>query len=318
MGSATIFLLGASGTIGKAVLAKLVSRGHAVICFGRTAPAALSPHVQWIAGDVTNADQLAQAMRSSQCSVLISCLASRTGHPAEAQAIDCDAQIAAFAAAKSAGIKHIILLSAICVQKPKLAFQHTKLRAEAALINSGLSYSIVRPTAFFKSLSGQVQRVAAGKPFLLFGDGRGTACKPISDADLARYMVDCIDNPERQNRILPIGGPGPAITPQDQAEILFDLAGQPPRYRRVPLGLMRTIAGGLSAAAQIFPPLKSKAEMAKIGLYYASESMLVWDVQKGTYDAEATPETGSDNLRDHYTKLLAGEINDDRRDHAVF
>ena len=43
----------------------------------------------------------------------------------------------------------------------------------------------MRPTAFFKSLSGQVERVRGGRPFLLFGDGTLTACKPISDADLA-------------------------------------------------------------------------------------------------------------------------------------
>jgi divinyl chlorophyllide a 8-vinyl-reductase len=54
-----------------------------------------------------------------------------------------------------------VLLSAICVQKPELAFQHAKLAFERALIDSGLAYTIVRPTAFFKSLSGQVDRVSA-------------------------------------------------------------------------------------------------------------------------------------------------------------
>jgi len=82
-----------------------------------------------------------------------------------------------------------VLLSAICVQRPHLAFQRAKLAAEAALAASGLRYSIVRPTAYFKSLSGQLDRLRAGRPFLVFGDGRVTACKPISDGDLARYMV---------------------------------------------------------------------------------------------------------------------------------
>ena len=63
----------------------------------------------------------------------------------------------------------MVLLSAICVQKPLLAFQHAKLAFEKHLIKSGLTYSIVRPTAFFKSLSGQVERVRRGKPFLIFG-----------------------------------------------------------------------------------------------------------------------------------------------------
>ena len=148
--------------------------------------------------------------RGERFDVLLSCLASRTGAPRDAWAIDHRAHVDALAVAETSGIGHVILLSAICVQKPRLAFQHAKLAFEQALVASGLRYSIVRPTAYFKSLSGQVERVRRGRPFLVFGDGRLTACKPISNDDLADYMVDCIDDPARHDRILPIGGPGPA------------------------------------------------------------------------------------------------------------
>ncbi len=53
----------------------------------------------------------------------------------------------------------------MCVQKPLLAFQHAKLAFENVLVESGLTYSIVRPTAFFKSLSGQIDRLKRGSPF---------------------------------------------------------------------------------------------------------------------------------------------------------
>jgi divinyl chlorophyllide a 8-vinyl-reductase len=92
------------------------------------------------------------------------------------------------AAAGQTGAQHVSLLSASCVQKPRLQFQHAKARFEALLQDSGLGYSIVRPTAFFKSLCGQLGRVRAGKPFLVFGNGELTACKPISENDLARFM----------------------------------------------------------------------------------------------------------------------------------
>jgi divinyl chlorophyllide a 8-vinyl-reductase len=123
------------------------------------------------------------------------------------------------------GIKNFVLLSAICVQKPLLGFQQAKLAFENELIASGLTYSIVRPTAFFKSLSGQVKRLKQGKPFLLFGDGQLTACKPISDQDLGQYMAKCLSDKNLQNAVLPIGGPGPAITPLQQGEYLFRLMG---------------------------------------------------------------------------------------------
>jgi len=250
--------------------------------------------------------------------VLLSCLASRTGAPADAWAIDHRAHLHALAAARAAGVTHVVLLSALCVQKPRLAFQHAKLAFEAALVDSGLAYSIVRPTAFFKSLSGQVRRVQQGKPYLVFGDGRRTACKPISDDDLADYLATCLDDPARRNRVLPIGGPGPALTPRAQGEHLFGLVGREPRFKQVPVALLDVIIGALGAAGRLVPPLAAKAELARIGRYYATESMLVLDAATGAYDAAATPETGTQTLFDHYARLLAGAADDERGDHAVF
>ncbi|MFN9103386.1 MAG: epimerase, partial [Betaproteobacteria bacterium] len=177
---------------------------------------------------------------------------------------------------------------------------------------------IVRPTAFFKSLSGQLARVQAGKPFLVFGDGRLTACKPISDRDLADYLAGCLDDPARHDRVLPIGGPGPAITPREQATMLERLLGRPVRVKAVPVALLDAIAGALAVAGRVLPPLRAKAELARIGRYYATESMLVWDAARGAYDPEATPEHGRDTLQAHYARVLRGEVADERREHAVF
>jgi divinyl chlorophyllide a 8-vinyl-reductase len=224
----------------------------------------------------------------------------------------------ALQAAKQAGIAQMVLLSAICVQKPLLAFQRAKLDFERALMASGLTYSIVRPTAFFKSLSGQVQRVKQGKPFLVFGDGTLTASKPISDDDLADYLADCLLDTRRHNRVLPIGGPGPALTPRQQGEQLFALLGQAPRFKRVPVALLDAIIALLGALGHLLPSLAAKAELARIGRYYATESMLVWDAQKGHYDAAATPSTGTCSLVDHYRDLLSGAAMHERGDHAVF
>jgi len=80
--------------------------------------------------------------------------------------VDYQAHLFALEAAKAVGVQQFVLLSAICVQKPLLAFQKAKLAFESALIESGVTYSIVRPTAFFKSLAGQLARVQKGKPFL--------------------------------------------------------------------------------------------------------------------------------------------------------
>ena len=325
-----MFVLGATGTIGRATVGALVARGHDVVCFvrpraGVRGSLAADDSARLLAGatvrfgDVTDPASLA---RDGFCGdgfdAVVSCLASRTGAPRDAWAIDHQAHLDVLAAARRAGVAQFVLLSAICVQKPLLAFQKAKLAFETALIGSGVTYSIVRPTAFFKSLSGQLERVRQGKPFLVFGDGKLTACKPISDGDLAAYLADCLDDDRRWNRVLPIGGPGPAITPLQQGERLFASLDLPPRFRHVPVRMLDVIIAGLGAAGRIVPALAEKAELARIGRYYATESMLVLDPATGRYDADATPSTGSEMLFDFYAALASGAVAPERGDHAVF
>ena len=321
-----VLLLGATGTIGRATHRALCEAGYRAVCLVRGVAARDEDATRRLFGAsevlfVSLED--AEAVRSTiaaagSFAAIISCLASRTGVPGDAWAVDYRAHMNILAAARESGIPQMVLLSAICVQKPRLAFQHAKLAFEAALAASGLQYVIVRPTAFFKSLSGQIERVRAGKPFLVFGDGTLTACKPISDRDLARFLVDCISDATRNGCILPIGGPGPAITPKIQGEMLHRLLGREPRFRSVTPKLLALIARLLGVGAKLLPGLARHAELARIGHYYATESMLVWNPNLGRYDADATPSTGSDTLLEHYRSVLEGTSTAERGDHAVF
>ena len=285
-----IALAGASGTIGAAALRRLQADGHSVAVIPRAT--------------LAEPGALSQALAERACEVVISCIASRSGAPKDAGAVDYAANARLLAAAKEAGAAHFILLSAICVQKPLLAFQHAKLKFEAELKASGIGYTIIRPTAFFKSLSGQVSRVKAGKPFLIFGDGNLTRCKPISDDDLARFIAGCIDNPEALGKVLPIGGPGPALSLRDAGELLFQAAGKPAKFKSVSPAIFPLAARVIGLGAGVSDWCAEKAEYARIAHYYATESMLLLDPATGDYSADLTPEFGTETLKDHYRRLL--------------
>lgn len=308
----TVAIYGATGTAGRATAIALRDAGHTVTAFGRRDPA-----IDGIAFRATSLTDTA-ALTALKPDAVISCLASRSGLPADAWAIDHDANQTLLNAAHTAGTRHFILLSAICVQKPRLAFQHAKLAFEQSLITSGLTYSIFRPTAFFKSLSGQFDRIKRGKPYLMFGDGRLTACTPISDADLGRFITSCLTDPTRQNAVLPIGGPGPALTPFDMGTALFDALNLPPKFKRVSPRVITGIAAALDIGGRVSSRLAIKAELARIGHYYATESMLLWDASQGRYDAAATPAFGTETLPDYYRALADGTAQPERGDHAVF
>ena len=234
-------------------------------------------------------------------------LPSRTGTPRDAWAIDHGAHVLALAAARQAGVTQMVLLSAICVQKPLLAFQHAKLAFEQELIKSGLTYSIVRATAFFKSLSGQLERVKQGKPYLIFGDGQLTACKPISDGDLGRYLAECLDDETRWNRVLArIRRGRRAITRRQREQRL--MAARQARAGRFSACLWPCSApvggcfGGLGGLAA---PLADKAELAGISTtqrqrIHACARSRDGPLRRGCHALDQA----SRDAVDHYARLL--------------
>lgn len=325
-----VLVAGASGYIGRHVARELVIRGHEVVCLvrkksginGTTSPEQLRSRLAGCElrfGDITCEQSLLRdGFRGERFDAVVSCLASRNGGIADSWDIDYQASRQLLDKAVATGVKQFVLLSAICVQKPRLAFQQAKLKMEQALIESGINYSIVRPTAFFKSIAGQIEAVRNGRPYMLFGDS-DAACKPIGEADLAAFMADCLEDRALQNRILPVGGPDEAMTARERGELLFTLLGQQPKFREVPVGLLKATIPVLDGLGRLLPGLREKAEFARIGHYYATESMLVLNSESGDYDAAATPSYGRQTLRDFYLRVLEqGMAGQELGDHAVF
>lgn len=72
------------------------------------------------------------------------------------------------------------------------------------------------------------------------------------------HIPACIPSTQTDkiNQVLPIGGPGAAMTAKDQADLLFGIAGLPPKYFPVPVALMDGIIGILDFMAKFFPGMK--------------------------------------------------------------
>lgn len=326
-----LLFAGFTGYMGQALAKELVGRGYHLVCpvrerSGPRGQWALEdlrhrwPEVDFRVCDVCDLNSLeAVGLGSLAFDGVVSCLSTRGGGITDAWQVDHQANLNLLQLAERAHSKRFLLLSAICVQKPLLEFQRAKLAFEQRLAASGLDYRIVRPTAFFKSLAGQIKRVKAGKSFLVFGDGRLTACKPIAEQDLSRFMANSLSDPNLARSVLPIGGPGAAITPLDQGELLFRLTGTRPKFRHVPVKLFDAVIAALSLPGRFSARLRDKAEFARIGRYYATESMLWLDPETGEYDADATPSFGSITLSDFYNQAIRhGLEGQDLGEAAVF
>eukprot|EP00747_Dinoflagellata_sp_TGD_P184716 gnl/TRDRNA2_/TRDRNA2_40614_c0_seq1.p1 gnl/TRDRNA2_/TRDRNA2_40614_c0~~gnl/TRDRNA2_/TRDRNA2_40614_c0_seq1.p1 ORF type:complete len:503 (-),score=89.82 gnl/TRDRNA2_/TRDRNA2_40614_c0_seq1:52-1560(-) len=312
-----VVIFGATGYIGRFVVAESIGRGYETVAFtrersgvgGKNTKADVEKDfagAEVVYGNVLD-DSVQRAFEGSKpVDTVVVCLASRTGGVQDSFDIDYAATKRVMDFARKNKVRHFVLLSAICVQKPTLAFQKAKLKFEAELQAAGdISYSIVRPTAFFKSLAAQIEPCKAGGPYVMFGDGTEASCKPISERDLAAYMINCVEDKSLENKILPIGGPGKELSAKEQGEILFKVLGREPNMLSVPVALFDVINGFLAGLANIFPALTDAAEFGQIGKYYAVESMLVYDAEKGEYlPGEFTPSYGDDTLEKFYEEAV--------------
>jgi len=298
-----IFVAGSTGYIGKNVVKYALDNGFDVVTAKRHSdnkPGQLNKKLKVIKISNNDNNWIADL---EKVDVIISCLASRTGEPKDAHLVDYKLNCLLLEKAKALKCSHFILLSAICVQKPRLAFQFEKLAFEEELKKSGLNFSIVRPTAYFKSLSGQIENIKKGKPYVYFGDGQITQCNPISEKDLSLYILSCIKDKTKWRKILPIGGPKQSITPKDIGKILFEIFEVSPKYKSFPTKLLDAIRLFLLIISPFSNWAKNKSELIKIAKYYATESMLIWDEKKECYDANMTPSTGKDTLRDYFYSI---------------
>ena len=298
-----IFVAGSTGYIGKNVVKYALDNGFDVVTAKRHSdnkPGQLNKKLKVIKISNNDNNWIADL---EKVDVIISCLASRTGEPKDAHLVDYKLNCLLLEKAKALKCSQFILLSAICVQKPRLAFQFEKLAFEEELKKSGLNFSIIRPTAYFKSLSGQIENIKKGKPYVYFGDGQITQCNPISEKDLSLYILSCIKDKTKWRKILPIGGPKQSITPKDIGKILFEIFEVSPKYKSFPTKLLDAIRLLLLIISPFSNWAKNKSELIKIAKYYATESMLIWDEKKECYDANMTPSTGKDTLRDYFYSI---------------
>ena len=320
MNTKTVLLAGSTGYIGKNVAKQLLLLGYNVICLVRSKTVSVPKSIKTFEVDITNSKKMNDFNKKCpEFHVIISCIGSKNGGVKDAWDVEYEANKNLLKLGVSKSINQFILLSAICVQRPKCEFQFAKLAFEKALMASKINYTIVRPTAFFKSLSGQVKKVKAGKNFIYFDDGNTTACKPISEVDLAHYICECIDFKARLNKILPIGGRGPAITPIQMGNMLFKLINKTPKFLSIPSKVFLIGEKTIAPFAFFSNKLKNTQQFLKIANYYATESMLVYDQKTQLYDEMLTPEHGNETLESHYKNLLLSKsIDDELGDHKLF
>jgi NAD(P)H dehydrogenase (quinone) len=185
-----ILVSGASGHLGRLVLDGLLARGVAAgdIIATTREPANLASYaargVEVRKADFDNADLTEKAFNGADRMVLISTDALDDKGTRQRQ------QIAAVAAAKAAGVKHIVYTSLPDAETSKVIFAPDHLNTENAIKNSGLSYTILRNTWYQENLIRSLEPVLkSGQWFTASGKGK---VAHIARADCADVVASVL------------------------------------------------------------------------------------------------------------------------------
>jgi NADH dehydrogenase len=211
--ASAVFLTGASGFLGSRLLSRLSGSGDKrIVCLGRRRAAGRPPgNVEFIQGDLLDRDSYASAMLG--CDTVLH-LAAATGKqtPAEYFRVNRDGTEALALEARRAGVQRFLHVSTIAVKfrdKSQYYYAQSKQQAEAIVVQSGLRWTIVRPTIILGRNSPSLEalsRLATLPVVLVFGDGR-TLVQPVFVEDVAACLVAMLESELLDGRTIEVGGP---------------------------------------------------------------------------------------------------------------
>ncbi len=200
-----ILVTGATGNIGRALLREL-SLGGAASVRGLTRDAgrvSFPDGIEAVEGDLGRADSLKGALEGVRSLFLLS------GMGAEAGVI---------AAARQAGVEHVVLVSSITVQThPQLTAAGANLAVERLLKDSGMAWTILRPTQFASNTLWWAQSIRAeGVVRAPYADVGLPAVHP---ADIAAVARAALTEPGHRGRTYALTGPARVTVRQQVAAV---------------------------------------------------------------------------------------------------
>jgi len=233
-----ILVTGATGTVGREVVAQLLVAGEKVRALTRNPSRAhLDEQVELVAGDFNQPETLAKAVEGVE-----SIFSLAFGPQLAIQ----EASLAQ--AGQKAGARHIVKLSALRPggeARSSIATWH--LASERAIQNMGIAWTFVQPGAFMSNaLNWRDTIKSQGKVFSNYGDGKVAYIHP---RDIAAVAVHALTEPGHEGKAYQVTGPE-ALSVGEVVQLLSEAVGKPIEY--VPITDDATREGMLKAGLPVF------------------------------------------------------------------
>jgi len=250
-----IFVAGATGFLGGEICRRLVERGGSVrgLVRGTSDPASVerlrSLGVDCVVGDVRDRASLDRACRGAR-TVVSTVTTTRSRQPGDSiEATDEAGQLNLVDAARDAGVERFVYVSYSRNLDDEGPLTHAKRAVEQRLVESGMTYVILRPSYFMEVwLSPHVGFDYPKRQATIYGDGQ-RKISFISLRDVAEFAVRAAVDADAKSSIIELGGPE-AVAPLHIVQIFEELGAAPFVVQQVPEDALRAQFAGATDSLQ--------------------------------------------------------------------
>ena len=243
----SLFITGASGYVGRRLVSLIDPAGHRTIyCLARRGTPFRGPEPEakahWVTGDLL--DSAAYSKPLACCDTVVH-LAALTGkHQAAAYfRVNTEGTRVLVDASRRAGVQNFLHVSTIAVKyrdQSRYYYAQSKKLAEEIVAQSGLRYTILRPTIVVGNRAPVLEglcRLARAPWIPLFGGGQ-VGVQPIYVDDLIHSILSILDEEMFENQTLDLGGPEVLSMEDMLIRLRRSLGGKEARLVRIPVGLI--------------------------------------------------------------------------------
>ena len=241
-----IFVTGASGLIGRALLAQLQADGLENVRALSREQRADSESVEWVRGDLGNVE--AWSTRLEGCAALLH-LGASTGRASKEQhaRINADATRSLLRATRDGGVARMLFVSTIAAGYPEVTrypYAAAKREAEESVRASTLQWTIVRPTIVLGAGGGigpMLVGLARRARTPIFGDGSARV-QPIGARDVARLITEALRDPASVRQTIDLGGPDVLTFMEFLVRLRSAVGREGQKFLHLPLGFSMSAA----------------------------------------------------------------------------
>ena len=244
-----LLVTGGTGLLGGALLTLLLAQRHAVRCIVRESSAGirrLDPlRVELVRGDACSSEDLYRSLSGVEAMVHVA------GIEYAPQVVE---------AARRAGVGRLVMVGSTSVHSTYESRSGPKLRMERLLRESGLGYTLVRPTMIYgseldKNMHRLLRFLDRSPVFPIFGSGENL-WQPVYHEDCARGIYEALVRPAAVGQSYDLPGAEP-MTYLELVKTAAGALGKKPRIVRLPLEPVRR---ALAAAERLRLPLPIRSE----------------------------------------------------------